>query len=145
MWALAGLLLVGVLLAACSVNKGPAGPQFRSGQTGEADTSDQVRVQVAVNAGSIERGRRAGITVLVSNVNGRPLEGRLVQISTTQGQIDQVDGFTDSHGKFSTAIFFPCNLTAGITALIRAFSEGSFNAEPVPITVAPDGINSPCL
>jgi hypothetical protein len=128
-WCLAVMLLAGLLSQACSDNKGPSGPTFGAGQTGTADTSEQIRVQVAVNPGSIELGRRAGVTVLVTNLNGRPLQGRAVQLSTTVGKLDRVDGFTDAAGKFITFLLITpqdAANAAGLTsATVTAFVEGA--------------------
>jgi hypothetical protein len=126
---LIALLGLGLLVQACSDNKGPAGPTFGAGEVGHADTAAQIVVQVAINPGTIELGRRAGITVLVTNTNGRPLANRHVQLSTTLGTIDQVDGFTDALGKFVSFI----RITAqdaenaqGLTqATVTAFVEGA--------------------
>lgn len=126
--ALPVVLLWGLLLAACSDNKGPAGPSG-TGQTGHADTTAQIRVQVAVNPNTIELGRRAGITVLVTNLNGRPLEGRHVQLSTDVGKLDVVDGVTDRDGKFTSALRITeqdALNAAGLTvATVTAFVEGA--------------------
>ena len=98
-WAVAVLALFAVLVQACSDNKGPAGPTFGASTVGTAGPG-QVRVQVAVNPNTIQPGRQAGVTVLVTNANGVPLEGRMVQLSTTIGTLSIVDGFTDAVGKF---------------------------------------------
>lgn len=152
--ALAVLALVALLVQACSDNKGPAGPTFGAGQTGHADTPAQIVIQVAINPNTIELGRRAGITVLVTNLNGRPLEGRHVQLSTTVGQLDVVDGFTDAGGKFISFIRITeqdaANSAGLVQATVTAFVEGatgqgtvSFGtADPVPnLTINPLAIN----
>ena len=125
-WTLAVVALVGLLVQACSDNKGPAGPSFPSGQTGHADTPAQILVRVAINAGTIELNRRAGITVVVTNLNGRPLANRLVQLSTTVGTLDRVDGFTDADGKFVTTLrVTEADATGRTSATVTAFVEGA--------------------
>lgn len=128
-WSLAVLVLVGLVAQACSDNKGPSGPTFGAGQTGHADSAAEIRVQVAINPNSIELGRRAGVTVLVTNTNGRPLERRHVQVSTDVGTLDKVDGFTDAAGKFVTFIKITAQdaaNAAGLTAAtVTAFVEGA--------------------
>ena len=123
------LALVAVFVQACSDNRGPAGPTFGAGQTGHADTAANIRVQVAINPNTIELGRRAGITVLVTNTNGRPLEGRHVQLSTNVGQLDVVDGVTDALGKFVSFIRITeqdaANAAGLVQATVRAFVEGA--------------------
>jgi hypothetical protein len=127
--ALAVLALLALFVQACSDNKGPAGPTFGAGQTGHADTAAQIVVQVAINPNTIELGRRAGITVLVTNLNGRPLEGRHVQLSTNVGSLDVVDGFTDALGKFVSFIRITEQDAASAAGLVQAtvtaFVEGA--------------------
>jgi Calx-beta domain len=140
-WCLAVVLLAGLLSQACSDNKGPAGPTFGSGQTGTADTAADIRVQVAVNPNTIRLGQRAGITVLATNTNGRPLQGRHVQVSTTVGRLDRVDGFTDAAGKFVTFLTITdadARNAAGLTeAEVTAFVEGAVGTADVNFGVPP--------
>jgi Calx-beta domain len=140
-WCLAVVLLAGLLSQACSDNKGPAGPRFGSGQTGTADTAADIRVQVAVNPNTIRLGQRAGITVLATNTNGRPLQGRHVQVSTTVGRLDRVDGFTDAAGKFVTFLTITdadARNAAGLTeAEVTAFVEGAVGTADVNFGVPP--------
>jgi hypothetical protein len=145
------LALVAMFVQACSDNKGPAGPTFGAGQTGHADTAAQIVVQVAINPNTIELGRRAGITVLVTNLNGRPLQGRHVQLSTNVGQLDVVDGFTDAGGKFVSFIRITeqdaANAAGLVQATVIAFVEGAtgqgtvnFGGTPV-LTINPAAIS----
>jgi Calx-beta domain len=140
-WCLAVVLLAGLLSQACSDNEGPAGPTFGSGQTGTADTAADIRVQVAVNPNTIRLGQRAGITVLATNTNGRPLQGRHVQVSTTVGRLDRVDGFTDAAGKFVTFLTITdadARNAAGLTeAEVTAFVEGAVGTADVNFGVPP--------
>jgi len=151
LWTLAILVVMGLLAQACSDNKGPAGPAFGAGQTGHADTTAQIRVQVAINPNSIELGRRAGVTVLVTNIpGGKPLEGRHVQVSTDVGTLDQVDGFTDAAGKFVTFIkitALDAANAAGLTvATVTAFVEGATGSAtvnfvtPAPLSIIPSAV-----
>ena len=126
---LAALLGLGALVQACTDQKGSKGTTFPTGTTGNAETSGSIRVQVAINPNTIELGRTAGITVLVSNTNGLPLEGRLVQLSTSVGRLNVVDGFTDAAGKFVSALRVTATdlaNAAGVTsATVTAFVEGA--------------------
>lgn len=144
-WLFTILVLLGALLGACTNQSGSSGPSHPTGQTGHADTSADIRVQVAVNPNTIDFERRAGITVLVTNrIGGRPLEGRHVQLSTTVGTLDVVDGFTDADGKFVS--FLLC--TAAGSAAITAFVEGASGTATVtcggpPTTPAPTTTPTP--
>jgi hypothetical protein len=135
------LLAGGALVQACSNQTSGGGPSFPSGTTGHADNPSQITVRVAINANSIEFGRRAGVTVLVTNQNGRPLEGRHVQLSTTVGRLDTVDGFTDADGKFVSFLLITAldaANVAGVTqAVVTAFVDGATGSAVVnfgPIT-----------
>ncbi|HLE44014.1 MAG TPA: hypothetical protein VJB36_08365 [Methylomirabilota bacterium] len=117
------LVVLGALLGACSNQSGSSGPSHPAGQTGHADSTGQIRVQVSPHRAAVDVGDRIGLTVLVTNFNGRALEGRHVQLGITNGQpgqIDQVDGFTDVDGKYVT--FLLC--TADGSPEITAFVEG---------------------
>lgn len=132
----AALVLVALLGQACSDNKGPAGPTFGTGQTGHADTPGQIVVQVAINANSIQLDRRAGITVLVTNLNGRALAGKKVQMSTTVGSLDIVDGVTDAQGKFVTTLkISSSDVAPGASgqAVVTAFVEGASGSAVVTV------------
>jgi hypothetical protein len=126
-WILA-ILALAALVQACTDNNGKApGPTFPAGTAGFASTGADLRVQVAVNPNTIEVGRRAGITVLVTNLNGRGIQGKHVQLSTSAGALDVVDGFTDLDGKFVSFLKISASDTvAGQTsATITAFVEGA--------------------
>lgn len=126
---LAALLLLGALVQACSDQKGSKGTSFPTGTSGNAETSASIRVQVAINPNTIELGRTAGITVLATNTNGLPLEGRLVQLSTSVGRLNVVDGFTDAAGKFVSALRVTAsdvaNAAGATSATVTAFIEGA--------------------
>ncbi len=122
---LAVLLLVGALFAACSNQSSSNGPANPAGTAGHADTASQLIVRVAIHRAQVDVGDRVGITVLVTNLNGRPLEGRHVQLGISNsgpGRLDQVNGFTDPDGKFTTFLF--CNFDGDVE--ITAFVEGAF-------------------
>jgi hypothetical protein len=148
---LCGLALVSALVQACSDNSGPAGPKFGAGQVGHVDSAAQIVVQVAINPNTIELGRRAGITVLATNPNGRPLENKHVQLSTTVGTLDRVDGFTDGFGKFVAFLLVTAQDAANagglVQATVTAFVEGAtgsgivnFGGTPA-LTANPAAIN----
>jgi hypothetical protein len=148
-WSLAALLLVGLLAQACSDNKGPAGPTFPAAQTGHADTPDQIVVQVAINPNTVSFNRPVGVTVVVTNTNGRFLPGKRVQMSTSLGTLDPVDGFTNSGGQFVTFLrVTPQNVVqAGTnTATVTAFVEGAVGTGtanfvgPVTLTIFPSTV-----
>ncbi len=151
---LAALLGLGALVQACTDQKGSKGTTFPTGTTGNAETSGAIRVQVAINPNTIELGRTAGITVLVSNTNGLPLEGRLVQLSTSVGRLNVVDGFTDAAGKFVSALRVTASDVANAATLtsatVTAFVEGAsgsaivnFGLPPTPgtLTVSPSTLS----
>ncbi len=141
LWMAAVALLAGGLFQACTDNKGPAGPTFPAGQTGHADTAADIRVQVALNPNTIQPGQRAGITVLVTNTNGQPLAGRHVQLSTTIGQLDVVDGFTDASGKFVSFLrISAADASVATTGTVTAFVEGAVGTAIVTV-----GINPPLV
>jgi len=157
---LAVLLVVGALLQACSNQGGSSGPSHPAGQTGTADNPTQIIVRVAINPNTIELGRRAGVTVLVTNTNGRPLQGRHVQLSTSVGQLDVVDGFTDADGKFVSALrVTAADVTSGqSSATVTAFVDGAVGSAVVnfaglpALTLAPTNVTQkgsttgpPCL
>jgi hypothetical protein len=151
---LCGLALLSVLVQACSDNKGPAGPSFGTGgagQVGHADFPEQIRVDVGINPNTIELGRQAGVTVLVTNTNGRALPNKHVQLSTTVGTLNRVDGFTDPGGKFVAFLRITeqdaANAAGLVQAVVTAFVEGAvgtgtvnFGGTPA-LTVNPAAIN----
>jgi hypothetical protein len=123
-WAVAVLALLAALVQACSDNKDNAGPRFGAPIVGTADPG-QLRVQVAVNPNTIQPGRQAGVTVLVTNPSGFPLKGRMVQLSTDIGTLSVVDGFTDAAGKFVSFLrISPADATVASSGTVTAFVEG---------------------
>jgi hypothetical protein len=137
----AALLLLGALVQACSDQKGSKGTSFPTGTTGNAETSANIRVQVGINPNTIELGRSAGITVLATNTNGLPLEGRLVQLTTSLGQLSVVDGFTDAAGKFVSALRVTATDVANAgsltSATVTAFVEGASGSAIVNFALPP--------
>jgi hypothetical protein len=146
--AVAMLAGAGLLLQACSDNKGPVGPRNPSSTTGFANTAAEIRVQVAINPNSITPGRRAGVTVLVTNLNGQPLAGKKVQLSVDIGSLDQNFGVTNGAGQFSTFVRISsedvtnAGGSAG-SATVTAFVEGAigtgtvtFGGNPTPLALA---------
>src|SRR5438093_630388 len=83
-WLVVALLGAALSIQACSnQTPGSGTPSFPSGTTGHGDGPTQVIINVAINPNRQDVGGRIGITVLVVNFNGRPLEGKHVQLSTT--------------------------------------------------------------
>jgi hypothetical protein len=142
---LLALLLAGILAPGCSDNSGRLTPTSATttgdGIGGPGSTS--LFVQVTVNPGSIDRGRRGSVLVIVSNANGIPLPGRNVQLSTSVGRLDATAGTTDGGGLFSTTIFIPCEAVAGFAGVVTAIVEGvvSSGGEFTPVTAVAD---DPC-
>jgi Big-like domain-containing protein len=129
-WLFASLLVLGGFVQACTNQSSSNGPSFPAGQTGTADTTSQLIIRVVAHRAQADVGDRIGLTVLVTNSNGRALEGRHVQLGITNGQVgrlDQVDGFTDADGKFVTFLF--CN-DAG-APVVAAFVEGATSSVSV--------------
>jgi hypothetical protein len=138
------LVAVGAVMLACSDNSGPAGPHFSNGQavptTGQADTAAQIIIRVVANPASTEPGRRVGITVLVTNLNGAPLAGRRVVVNSTvnsanaKGAIDQAIGTTDSNGIYQTTLLVRC-VDAGVTG--NTINTGGGAAPVLPVSQRP--------
>lgn len=148
-----GLLLVAGILQACSDNNGSTGPTFECREqkggvkvlaectgspaptTGFANTSAEIRVQVAVNPNTITPGRRAGVTVIVTNLNGQPLAGKTVKFSTDVGSLDQVEGKTNAQGQVSTTLSITptdaANAQGKTSATVTAFVEGAVGTATV--------------
>jgi hypothetical protein len=119
-WLVVALLGAALSIQACSNQTSGSGtPSFPSGTTGHGDGPAGVIVQVAINPNHQDVEGRIGITVLVLNVNGRPLEGKHVQLSTTDLNLDRVDGFTDADGKFVSFLFCARDASAVITAFVE--------------------------
>ena len=131
-WILA-ILALAALVQACTDNNGKSpGPTFPSGTTGFASTGADLTVQVAVNPNTIQPGRRSGVTVLVLNRNGRGVPGKHVQLSTTIGELDVVDGFTDADGKFVSWLKISEQAASVATSgTVTAFVEGKTGSATV--------------
>lgn len=99
-------------------------------------------MQIAVNPGTIELGKQAEITVLATNLNGRPLAGRHVQLSTDVGTLSVVDGFTDGFGKFVSFLRITeldaRNAGGKTAATVTAFVEGATAEATVNFTSLED-------
>jgi hypothetical protein len=144
---LLGLLLgLGALLPACTSNDDAVGPTFPAKVTGDGiggpTITSTVAVQVTVNPGSIDQGRRGSVLVIVTNLNGIPLGGRTVQLTSSAGRLDQTTGVTDSAGLFATTIFIPCEVAVG-TYTVTAIVDGTVSL-PAPFTVVTALTNDPC-
>ena len=146
-----GLLLVaGTLIQACSDNNGTVGPTFECREakagassktlaactgspaptTGFANTSADIKVAVVINPNAITPGRRAGVTALVTNLNGQPLAGKSVQFSTDVGSLDLVVVTTNGAGQASTWLSITAtdvtNAQGKTSATVTAVVEGAF-------------------
>jgi hypothetical protein len=127
-----GLLMTATLIQACSDNDGTSGPRFAGGPaatTGFANTSADIRVVVGVNPNTITPGRRAGVTAFVTNLNGQPLPGKMVQFSTDVGTLDQTVVFTNASGQASTTLSVSptdaANAQGTTSATVTAFVEAA--------------------
>jgi hypothetical protein len=99
-------------------------------------------VQVTVNPGSIDIGRRGTVLVIVTNGNGFPLAGRNVQLTSSVGRLDQTSGQTNSGGTFSTTIFLPCEVPPG-AGTVTAIAEGVVSPG-APFTAVIALTDNPC-
>src|SRR5262249_26328655 len=170
------LLVTGALIQACTDNNGPAGPSFechesttggkttttRSGNVrslaactatpvpvtgdGIGGPSATIFVSVAVNPGTIEKGRRGTVLVSVTNQHGFAIANTAVQLASAGGNLDATSGTTDGNGLFSTTIFVPCDSTGAgkVTAIVSGVTgTGAFTAvtatenNPCPPPAAP--------
>lgn len=128
LWVAAVVLLAGGLFQACTDNSGPAGPGLGAGETGSADTTAQVRVQITINPGVIRRGSFTHVTVVVTNIpGGQALPGKRVNLSTNGGVLSDAVGVTDANGEFRTLLNAPCETTF-TSATVIAFVQGSGGA-----------------
>ncbi len=171
-WALMAVAMLagaGLLLQACSDNKGPVGPRNPSSTTGFANTSADILIRVTANPASIEPGRRVTITVLVTNGasalgggSGQPLAGKRVTVNTSTntaafGTIDNPVGITDANGIYQTTMIVRCS-DAGVTntgsegsaaasVTVDAFVDGASSAATgtsATVTVTGTSDNAPC-
>ena len=168
--ALGLLLLTGTLIQACSDNNGSTGPTFacREGALGQSPTrSGSARlaqgctatpapvigdgagplatlVQVTVSPGTIDRGRRASVTVVATSTGGFRLSGqRDVILSTSLGSLDASSG-TMVDGVFRTTLFIPCEVadgTGNVTAIVNGASSSDTSGAFTTVTSTS---NSPC-
>ena len=167
--ALGLLLLTGTLIQACSDNNGSTGPTFacresalgqsrtRSGSARLAEgcpaspapvigdgTGTGILIQVSVSPGTVDRGRRASVTVIATSTGGFRLSGqREVILTTSLGSLDASSG-TMVDGVFRTTLFIPCeaeagggNVTASVGGAVSSGETGAFTA----VTALS---NSPC-
>lgn len=144
----AALVLAGILAQGCSDNNGRVTPTSAD-VTGDAlgGPGGTLAVQVTINPGTIDRGRRASVLVIVSNVNGLPLAGRRVQLAPTNGRLDHTTGVTDAGGLFSTTLFIPCEVAPLAVVEVAAVVEGvvaQATASVAEATTATSGTNDPC-
>lgn len=143
---LVALVLAGIL--GCSDNNGRVTPTSAD-ITGDAigGPGGSLRVQVTINPGTIDRGRRGSVLVIVTNLNGIPLAGRRVQLAPTNGRLDQTTGVTDAGGLFSTTLFIPCEVLPGAEVSVAAVVEGVVALAAATVadaTTATSLVNDPC-
>jgi hypothetical protein len=143
------LLLAGTLIQACSDNNGSTGPTFECREakagaskkalaactgspaptTGFANTSAEIKVVVGINPNAITPGTRAGVTAFVTNLNGQPLSGKMVQFSTDVGSLDKTVVVTNGAGQASTYLRVTAtditNSQGKTSATVTAFVDGA--------------------
>jgi hypothetical protein len=118
------LLLVPVLLAACSDQGGKKkSPSFGAGITG-VSTSGNNQVIITLNPNSINKGGTVGITVTMQTLNGAPIADRRVNLSTTGGTLSSVFGLTDAGGKFVSSLRVPRDYAGANPITISATIDG---------------------
>jgi hypothetical protein len=169
---LALLLAVGTLIQACSDNNGTSGPTFscnenpighggvRSlaacpqgggkvpvvGAVGVDPATGKLNLSVAVtvNPGTIDKGRRGSVLVIVTSAHGAGIPDQAVQLTSTGGNLDATSGTTNGNGLFSTTIFVPCDTAAAagsVTAIVDGVpSPGGSGA----FTIVTATENNPC-
>ena len=140
------LVLAAVLAQGCSDNSGRATPTSAT-STGDGiggPGSVSLFAQVTVNPGTVDRGRRASVLVIVTNANGFPLAGRNVQLTTSLGRLDQTAGTTGADGLFSTTLFVPCEATANATGNVIAIVEGVTSGAGGAFTAVTSATEDPC-
>ena len=168
--ALGLLLLTGTLIQACSDNNGSTGPTFacresalgqsrtRSGSARLAEgcpaspapvigdgTGTGILIQVSVSPGTVDRGRRASVTVIATSTGGFRLSGqREVVLTTSLGSLDASSG-TMVDGVFQTSLFIPCEVAPAATGTVQAFVGGATSSPAGGAFTAVTALsNSPC-
>ncbi len=117
---LAALVLAGILVQGCSDNNGRV-TGTESKVTGDA-IGGNIKTSVTINPGTIDRGRRGSVVVIVSSPNGFGLTGRRVDLSSLGGRLDATTGTTDASGRFTTSVYIPCETGPG-TVTVTAFAD----------------------
>jgi hypothetical protein len=160
---LALLLVAGTLIQACSDNNGTTGPKFECREqkggvkvltqctgsparvVGDAigGPTGTINVQVAVQPGTVDRGRRAGVTFFLTNLNGFPLPGRTIAFSSNAGKFDTLSGVTGADGTFSTTMLVTCEAVTG-SGSIAVVVEGKSVVLTDAFTVVTASSNDPC-
>jgi hypothetical protein len=169
--ALGLLFIAGTLLQACSDNNGNTGPTFacREGALGQSRTrSGSARlaqgctatpapvvgdgtgtlgiiVNVSVSPSTIDRGRRASVTVVATSTGGFKLTGqRDVILAASAGSLDASSG-TMVDGVFQTSLYIPCEVAPDATGTVQAFVGGAASSPAGGAFTAVTSIsNSPC-
>ena len=157
------LLLAGTLIQACSDNNGSTGPTFECREqkggvkvlaqctgsparvVGDAvgGPNGTVNIQATVTPGVIDRGRRGGVTILLTSPNGAVLQGRKVSVSSPGGKFDTPSGTTDPNGTFSSTMLVPCEVADGAYA-INVVADGKGASLPAAFNAVTATTNDPC-
>ncbi len=157
------LLLAATLIQACSDNNGSTGPTFECREqkggvkvlaqctgsparvVGDAvgGPNGTLNIQATVTPGIVDRGRRAGVTILLTSANGAPIQGGTVSVSSPGGKFDSSGGTTDPNGTFSTTMLVPCEVADGAYA-INVVANGKGVSLPAAFSAATSITNDPC-
>lgn len=143
------LVLAGILAAqGCSDNNGRVTPTTAT-LTGDGigGPGGSLFVQVTINPGTITRGRRASVLVIVTSAHGIGLPGRQVQLAPSAGTLDATQGVTDANGLFSTFLFISCEVPSATVVGVAAVVEGvtaQATATVAPPTTFTSVSNDPC-
>ena len=170
-----GLLLVaGPLIQACSDNNATTGPTFSCNENpiGRGAGSGSVRslaacpqsggpvpvvgdgtggatggvvVFVTVSPGTVDRGRRASVTVVATSKNGVKLGGtHSVFLTTSVGSLDASSG-TMSDGVFQTSLLIPCDVGLAAAGNVVGIVDGASSpATGGAFTIVTATSNNPC-
>src|SRR5262245_77277 len=103
---LGALLVVGALVAGCSNQGGSGkGPTHPTSQTGAPDGGVSIFLVGQVNPGNNQAGaNQVLLIVLVQSVNGRPVQGVIVNLLSTAGSLRPSRGSTDVNGEFRSLL-----------------------------------------
>ena len=107
-------------------------------------TGAGVLVQVTVSPSTVDRGRRASVTVVGMSTGGFRLSGqREVILTTSVGNLDASSG-TMVDGVFRTTLFIPCEVEAGEGNVTASVGGAVSSGETGAFTAVTALSNSPC-